>query len=80
MSEGGTQLLKLATAGRDALQQVLPQAAEAVRKGAPQEWIEQMSPMMSPPDRAVFDTQQAEAILADWRTGLTPGVDGWVDD
>ena len=39
-----------------------------------------MSSMMSPPDRAVFDTQQAEAILADWRTGLTPGVDGWVDD
>jgi pimeloyl-ACP methyl ester carboxylesterase len=80
MSEGGTQLLKLATAGRDALQRVLPQAAEAVRTGGPEEWIEQMSPMMSPPDRAVFDTRQAEAILADWRTGLTPGVDGWVDD
>jgi pimeloyl-ACP methyl ester carboxylesterase len=38
MSEGGTQLLKLATAGRDALQQVLPQAAEAVRKGATTTW------------------------------------------
>lgn len=80
MSEGGTRLLKLATAGRDALQQVLSQAAEAVSVGAPEQWIEQMSPMISPPDWAVFDTELVGAILADWRQGLTPGVDGWVDD
>jgi pimeloyl-ACP methyl ester carboxylesterase len=69
MSEGGTHLLKLATAGRDALRQVLSQAAGAVRVGAPEQWIEQMRPMMSPPDRAVFDTQLAGAVLADWRGG-----------
>jgi pimeloyl-ACP methyl ester carboxylesterase len=80
MSEGGTQLLKLATAGREALQQVLSQLAEAVRVGTPEQWVEQMSPMASPPDRAVFDTELAAAILADWREGLTPGVEGWVDD
>jgi pimeloyl-ACP methyl ester carboxylesterase len=80
MPEGGSQLLKLATAGRGALQQVLPQAAEAVRVGTPEQWVAQMSPMMSPSDRAVVDAELAAAILADWREGLTPGVDGWVDD
>jgi pimeloyl-ACP methyl ester carboxylesterase len=80
MSEGGTQLLKLTTAGRDALHQVLSQAAEAVRLGTPEQWIEQMSPMVSPPDRALFDAKLAAAILADWREGLRPGVEGWVDD
>jgi hypothetical protein len=80
MSEGGSQMLKLATAGREALHQVLSQAAEAVRVGSPEQWVEQMSPMVSPPDRAVFDTKLAAAILADWREGLTPGVEGWVDD
>lgn len=36
--------------------------------------------MVSPPDQAVFDAELAAAILADWREGLTPGVEGWVDD
>jgi pimeloyl-ACP methyl ester carboxylesterase len=80
MSEGGSQLLKLATAGREALQQVLSQAAEAVRVGTPEQWVAQMGPTVSPPDRAVFDAELAAAILADWREGLTPGVAGWVDD
>jgi pimeloyl-ACP methyl ester carboxylesterase len=44
----------------------------AVRVGAPEQWIEQMRPMMSLPDRTVFDTQLAGAVLADWREGLTP--------
>lgn len=80
MSEGGSQMLKLATAGREALQQVLSQLAEAVSVGTPEQWVEQMSPMVSPPDQAVFDAELAAAILADWREGLTPGVEGWVDD
>jgi pimeloyl-ACP methyl ester carboxylesterase len=80
MSEGGSQLLKLATAGREVLQQVLAQLAEAVRVGTPEQWVAQMSPMVSPPDQAVFDAELAAAILADWREGLTPGVEGWVDD
>lgn len=80
MSEGLAQLLKLATGDREALHQVLAQSAEAVRVGTPQQWVAQMSPTLSPPDQAVFDPELAAAILADWREGLTPGVEGWVDD
>jgi hypothetical protein len=78
MSEGGTHLLKLATAGREALQQVLSQAAAAVGVGVPEQWIEQMRPMMSPPDRAVFDTRLAGAIEQDWSMPAAHGR--WLAD
>jgi uncharacterized protein YjbI with pentapeptide repeats/pimeloyl-ACP methyl ester carboxylesterase len=80
MAEIEVQRFKLAVAGRDALQPLLLQLASALKMADPAQLIELLSPMLSPPDRATFNTELAASLLAALREGLAPGVEGWVED
>jgi pimeloyl-ACP methyl ester carboxylesterase len=80
MAETDVQRFKLALAGRDALQPLLAQLAQAFVAADPAQLIALSGPMLSPPDRAVFDTDLAAFLLAVFREGLAAGAEGWVED
>lgn len=80
MAEGAAQNPRLALAGRDALEPAGAQLAEAVKAIDAAQLIAVFDPMLSPSDRAVFDTKLAAAVLVDWREGLAPGGEGFVED
>jgi pimeloyl-ACP methyl ester carboxylesterase len=80
MPEMDIQRFKLALAGRDALQPVLAQSAQAFVAADPAQLIALPGPVLSPPDRAVFDTDLAAFLLAVFRDGLAAGAEGWVED
>jgi pimeloyl-ACP methyl ester carboxylesterase len=80
MAEGAAQLHKLATLGRDPLQQALPLMSEGFKGADPAGFVELSGPMLSPPDRAILDATVAAFLLANVRAGLMPGAEGWVED
>jgi pimeloyl-ACP methyl ester carboxylesterase len=80
MPEMDVQRFKLALAGRDALQPLLGQLAQAFTAADPAQLIALSGPVLSPPDRAVFDTDLAAFLLAVFREGLAAGAEGWVED
>jgi pimeloyl-ACP methyl ester carboxylesterase len=80
MAETDVQRFKLALAGRDALQPVVAQLAQAFVAVDPAQLIALSAPVLSPPDRAVFDTDLAAFLLAVFREGLAAGAEGWVED
>jgi pimeloyl-ACP methyl ester carboxylesterase len=80
MPETNVQRFKLALAGRDALQPLLAQLAAAFTAADPAQLIALSGPVLSPPDRAVFDTDLAAFLLAVFRDGLAAGAEGWVED
>ena len=74
------QRFEITRAGRDALQPVLAQQAAALTAADPAQLTTLLGPMLSPPDRAILETDVAAFIVAAIRDGLAAGVDGWVDD
>jgi pimeloyl-ACP methyl ester carboxylesterase len=80
LAELHVQRFKLALAGREALQPVLAQSAQALLAADPAQLIALSGPVLSPPDRAVFDTDLAAFLLAVFRDGLAAGAEGWVED
>jgi pimeloyl-ACP methyl ester carboxylesterase len=80
LPETNLQRFKLALAGRDALQPVLAQSAQAFVAADPAQLIALSGPVLAPPDRAVFDTDVAAFLLAVFRDGLAAGAEGWVED
>jgi pimeloyl-ACP methyl ester carboxylesterase len=80
MAEAAAQNPRLALVGRDALEPVGAQVAEAVKVIDPAQLLAVFEPMLSPPDRATFDLKLAAAVLADWREALAAGGEGLVED
>ena len=80
MPDTSVQRFKLALAGRDALQPLLAQLAATFTAADPAQLIALSGPVLSPPDRAVFDPDLATFNLAVFRQGLAAGTEGWVED
>jgi pimeloyl-ACP methyl ester carboxylesterase len=80
MAEGATVNPRLALAGREVLEPAAAQFVEAVKAIDASQLIAVFDPMLSPSDRAVFDPKLAAAVLVDWREGLAPGGEGFVED
>jgi pimeloyl-ACP methyl ester carboxylesterase len=80
MADRNVQRLTLALAGRDAMQPVLAQSAQALVGADPVQLIALSGPLLSPPDQAVLDTELAAFQLAVFREAFAAGVEGWVED
>jgi pimeloyl-ACP methyl ester carboxylesterase len=83
MAETNIQRFKLALAGRDRLQPLQPllaQLAQAFVAADPAQLIALSGPVLSAPDRVVFDSELAAFLLAVLREAFAAGVEGWVED
>jgi pimeloyl-ACP methyl ester carboxylesterase len=80
MAEDVAQMHRLAIAGRDALQQAMPQLAEALTSADLARFVEFSSPTLPPPDQAILKTNAAAHLFANLREGLAPGAEGGIED
>ncbi len=80
MMEDVAQMRRLAVAGREALEQAPPQLAETLTGTDLALFIESSSPTLSPPDRAISQTEVAAHLLASMREGLAGGAEGRIED
>jgi pimeloyl-ACP methyl ester carboxylesterase len=80
MADDVAQMHRLAVAGRDALQQAIPQLAEVLTSTDLDRFIEVSRPALPPPDQAILATEAAAHLLANLREGLAPGAEGGIED
>ena len=80
MADDVAQMHRLAIAGRDALQQAMPQLAEALTSTDLARFVEFSSPTLPPPDQAILETDAAAYLFANLREGLAPGAEGGIED
>jgi pimeloyl-ACP methyl ester carboxylesterase len=66
--------------GREMLAPLLDREAESMVAGRPEELLEALHTLLSPPDRAVLSGELAEFMLEQVREGIAERRDGWVDD
>ena len=72
MADDVAQMHRLAVAGRDALQQAMPQLAEVLTSTNLIRFVEFSSSTLPPPDQATLNTDAAAHLFANLREGLTP--------
>ena len=80
MADDVAQMHRLAVAGRDALQQAMPQLAEALTSTNLARFVEFSSPTLPAPDQAILNTDAAAHLFANLREGLAPGPEGGIED
>jgi len=80
MADDIAQMHRLAVAGRDALQQAMPQLAEVLTSADLARFVEFSSPTLPPPDQAILKTDAAAYLFANLREGLAPGTEGGIED
>ena len=80
MADDVAQMHRLAIAGRDALQQAMPQLAEALTSTNPARFVEFSSPTLPAPDQAILETDAAAYLFANLREGLASGAEGGIED
>jgi pimeloyl-ACP methyl ester carboxylesterase len=72
MAHDVAQMHRLAVAGCDALQQVMPQLADALTSTDVARFVEFSSPTLPAPDQAILKTDAAAHLFANLREGLAP--------
>ena len=80
MADDVAQMHRLAVAGRDALQQAMPQLAEALTSADLARFVELSGPTLPAPDQAILETAAAADLFANLREGLAPGAEGGIED
>src|SRR4051794_12383227 len=80
MGEGNVAEFGAAREGREALTAFCSREAEGLVGVGPEQLADAMRPHLSAVDAAALTGEFAAHLLATIRTGLEPGVDGWVDD
>jgi pimeloyl-ACP methyl ester carboxylesterase len=80
MAEGNVVEFGLAQEGEAALRPVLEEQREGLARLDMDQMIEVFAPYCSPVDLAAVRGRLGAYTLACFRTGLAPGVDGWLDD
>jgi pimeloyl-ACP methyl ester carboxylesterase len=78
MAQMDVQRFKLTISGRDVLQPELASQAATFRAVDPAQFIELVGPVLSPPDRAILDTELATSLLDTVREMLSPTVAGFL--
>jgi pimeloyl-ACP methyl ester carboxylesterase len=80
MADDVAQMHRLAVAGRDALQQAMPQLADVLTSADLARFVEFSSPTLPAPDQAILKTDAAAYLFANLREGLAPGAEGGIED
>jgi len=80
MADDVARMHRLAVAGREALQQAMPQLAEVLTSTDLARFVEFSSPTLPPPDQATLKTDAAAQLFANLREGLAPGAEGGIED
>jgi pimeloyl-ACP methyl ester carboxylesterase len=80
MADDVAQMHRLAVAGRDALQQAMPQLAKALTTIDLAQFIEFSSPTLPTPDQTILNTDAAAHLFANLREGLGSGAEGGIED
>src|SRR4051794_27347587 len=80
MGEGNVAEFGAAREGRDALTAFCRADAGGILAVEPEQLAEAMRPHLSDVDAEALTGELAAHLLASMRTGLEPGVEGWVDD
>ncbi len=70
----------LAMAGREQLEPFCIATAEQMLAAAPEEILEVMASLVSPPDQAVLTGEFAETMAAEMPTVFASGAQGWIED
>jgi pimeloyl-ACP methyl ester carboxylesterase len=77
MADDVAQMHRLAVAGRDALQQAMPQLAEALTSTNLARFVEFSSPTLPAPDQAILNTDARGASVRQPPRGPRPRAGGW---
>jgi pimeloyl-ACP methyl ester carboxylesterase len=80
MADDVAQMHRLAVAGRDALQQAMPQLAEVLTSADLARFVEFSSPTLPASDQAILKTDAAAHLFANLCEGLAPGAEGGIED
>jgi pimeloyl-ACP methyl ester carboxylesterase len=80
MADEVAQMHRLAVAGRDALQQAMPQLVEVLTSTDLARFVEFSSRALPAPDQAILKTDAAAYLFANLREGLAPGAEGGIED
>jgi pimeloyl-ACP methyl ester carboxylesterase len=80
MADDVAQMHHLAVAGRDALQQAMPELAEVLTSAELARFVEFSSPTLPAPDQAILKSDAAAYLFANLREGLSPGAEGGIED
>jgi pimeloyl-ACP methyl ester carboxylesterase len=80
MADDVAQMHRLAVAGRDALQQAMPQLVEVLTSTDLARFVEFSSRALPAPDQAILKTDAAAYLFANLREGLAPGAEGGIED
>jgi hypothetical protein len=80
MADDVAQMHRLAVAGRDALQQAMPELAEVLTSAELARFVEFSSPTLPAPDHAILKSDAAAYLFANLREGLSPGAEGGIED
>lgn len=80
MGEGNHVEFGAARQGREALVPVLERDAADLRDAEPEQLADAMRPHLSGVDAAALTGELAEHLLDSFKTGLAPGIEGWIED
>jgi pimeloyl-ACP methyl ester carboxylesterase len=80
MGEDNIQEFEAAFAGEETLRPLLEAMAGGMLGATPEQLVEQLRTILSPPDVAVLTGELAEFLIASIAAGIKRGVDGWLDD
>jgi pimeloyl-ACP methyl ester carboxylesterase len=80
MGEDNIREFSAALEGPDALGPLLEELAAQVLAASPQEVVEALETLLSPPDRAVLTGEIAEDMVANLHAAIEERRDGWLDD
>lgn len=80
MGEDNVVELEAAVEGPDALGPLLEEFAPRLLGADPEQLLETLKSLLSPPDVAVVSGELAEELIASTREGIRTSRDGWLDD
>jgi pimeloyl-ACP methyl ester carboxylesterase len=80
MGEGNQAEFGAAREGREPLKPLLEEEAAGMRAAAPEQLADAIRPHLSDVDAAALTGEVAEHLLNTIKTGLEPGVEGWIED
>jgi pimeloyl-ACP methyl ester carboxylesterase len=80
MGEGNHAEFGAAREGREALAPLLESEAAGMRAAEPEQLADAIRPHLSDVDAAALTGELAQHLLDSFKTGLEPGIEGWIED
>lgn len=80
MGDDNVREFTAAVAGRETLAPLLEEFAAQILAAGPDDIVEALRSVLSPPDQAVVTGELAEEVVAELHAGIGERRDGWLDD